>query len=461
MSTSTECLIVGAGLSGLVAARQLLRAGRSVQVFEARSRPGGRMHGRRLDSGAWIDLGGQWVGPSQDRILALLDEYQVARFPSPAHGSTVLLFEGRRCEFRGFFQGFPEGEAPGVTAEEWQDAMTAWARFTALSSALEPGYPQPHPRNVELDSRTFADWINENTQTPFGHWYFSYMARAVGVLGPAEPGQISLLHVVYGQRVAPQAEHPEADLIHEGAGQIPHLICAELGHRVHLGQPVQRIEQTDEGVTVETAQGRHPGRYAIVALPPPWAGRITFEPTLPAARDQVQQRMSMGTCAKIMVAYGRPFWRDRGLAGLGIGNQPWIELCADCSDPHRSQGILAGFIVGDRYQRWARLKSAARRDAVLADLAAYFGAEALIPESYDEADWPHEPWVGGAFSAYMPPGVWTSYGAALTQPVGRIHWAGTEIAARWPGFFDGAVRSGEAAATEVLRRIESDLRRPP
>jgi hypothetical protein len=136
-----DCVVIGAGLSGLIAARNLHRSGKSVLLIEARDRIGGRMHGRRLASGQWIDLGGQWVGPTQDRILALLDEYEVRYFPSPAHGRTVLLFNGDRHEFRGLFQGFHECEVPGVTEAEWQDVTEAWDRFHALSATLTSGHP--------------------------------------------------------------------------------------------------------------------------------------------------------------------------------------------------------------------------------------------------------------------------------------------------------------------------------
>jgi monoamine oxidase len=192
-------------------------------------------------------------------------------------------------------------------------------------------------------------------------------------------------------------------------------------------------------------------------MPPHLAGRIAYDPPMPPLRAQLTQRVPMGCCAKVLVAYDHPFWREQGLAGLAIGNGPWIELCADSSDPETGVGVIAAFIVGDRYGLWQALGEGSnpeerlrqRREAVLSDLASYFGPKALSPISYDEADWPSNPWIGGGYAAFMPPGVWTSYGEALTAPVGRIYWAGTEMADRWPGFFDGAVRTGEATATTI------------
>jgi L-amino acid dehydrogenase len=456
--TVFDCIIVGAGLSGLVAARNLHRAGHQVLVLEAQERLGGRMCGHYLPSGQWIDNGGQWVGPTQERFLALLDDYGVRRFPSPGEGRTVLLFNGQRYEFDGFFQGFPEGHPPEVSEAEWQDAMLAWQRFEQLAQELESGHPCIDKSNQrleklvsleKLDSQTFAQWIDANTLTAFGKWYFAYMVRAVGFLGPAEPNEVSLLHVLWGQKCASQSEHPEAELIHGGAGQIPEKIAAELAGRIRLGEPVLRICYTSAGVEVETTKARFSAKFAIVAMPPHLAGRIIYEPPMPPLREQLTQRMPMGCCAKIMVSYDWPFWRGKGLAGIGMGNGQWIELCADSSDPETGVGVMAAFVVGNRYRQWRPMSEAARRRSVLADLAAYFGDEALSPSTYDEIDWPSNPWAGGAYSAFMPPGVWTSFGEALTAPVGPIYWAGTETADRWPGFFDGAVRSGEAAAETI------------
>lgn len=461
MANIYDCIVVGAGLSGLIAARNLHRSGHTVLVVEAQERLGGRMYGERLPSGQWIDRGGQWVGPTQDRFLALLEEYEVRRFPSPSAGKKVLLFQGKRYEFDGFFQGFPEGDPPEVSKAEWEDAMTAWQRFEALAKAFPPGHPCLDDHNRRLDSQTFAHWIEENTQTEFGRWYFSYMARAVGFLGPAEPNQVSLLHVLWGQNCAPQSEHPEAELLHGGAGQIPEKIAAEFKEQIRLDEPVLRIHHHSTGVEVETAKNLYAGRYAVVAMPPHLAGRIIYEPPMPPMRQQLTQRVPMGTCAKILISYERPFWRETGLAGIGLGECKFIELCADSSDPETGVGVIATFVVGDRYARWQPLSEVDRRTAVLSDLARYFGNSALSPSTYTEVDWPSEPWAGGGYAAFMPPGVWTSFGAAIADPVGRIHWAGTEIANRWPGFFDGAVRTGESAAEAIRTMLQNEPEMPP
>ncbi|MCS5691946.1 FAD-dependent oxidoreductase [Cyanobium sp. FGCU-6] len=464
-----DVVVVGGGLSGLVAARTVQATGRSVRLIEAATQVGGRMGGQRVPIPAeartagcrdpWIDLGGQWVGPTQTRVLALLDRFDIRRFESPHAGETVLFFGDHRCTFAGFFQGFPEGQPPAVPPADWADAMAALERFQALAARLDEGHPHRHPVAAELDRSSFQDWIDANTHTPFAAWYFAYFCRAVGFLGPAEPEEVSLLHVLWGQRTAPQAEHPELELLHGGAGQLPALLAEELGETaVVTGEPVLAVEEDPAAaspfpVTVRSERAAHPCRAVIVAMPPAMVARLHFSPELPADRRELNAAMAMGACAKVLVVYQRPWWRQRRLAGIAIGDRPWVELCADSSDPENGCGVLAAFVVGHRYRRWAALDAAQRRQAVLDDLAAYLGPEALDPLAVVEKDWPTTQFVGGAFAGWMPPGLWSRCGEALRRPHGRVFWAGTEVAERWPGFFDGAVRSGEEAAAAVLARL--------
>jgi len=234
---------------------------------------------------------------------------------------------------------------------------------------------------------------------------------------------VSLLHVLWGQRTAPQGEQPEQELLHGGAGQLPALLAAELGEGVvRLGEPVRAVVQeqppaAEHPVQVQTDRANHPCRAVIVAMPPAMAARLRFTPALPPDRVALQDGMAMGACAKVLVVYGRPWWRAQGFSGIAIGDRPTLELVADISDPETDVGVLAAFVVGHRYRRWAQLDGAGRRAAVLADLADYLGPQSLEPLAYTEKDWPAELFIGGAFAA----GCQRAGGAAAAP-----HWGADE-----------------------------------
>jgi monoamine oxidase len=446
-----DVAIAGGGLAGLVAARALVRAGHSVVVLEARHRVGGRMVRQPVIEGGYADLGGQWVGPTQTAILALADELGVRRFPSYHDGRSVFYYQGQRSTFAGSFPPF-RGEPPAVSTRELHDAKQALAKIDLLSAQVPTRAPWRAPHARRQDSETLASWLGKNTSTSFGRFVLTQQAL-IGGTGAFEPADVSFLHVLFANAAAPQAQDPETDLFYGAAGQIPPIMASALGDRVVLRSPVRAIEHGPSGVRMITDGGSYGARFAIVAMPPSCAAQISFDPGLPAQRLQLVQRTPMGSLLKVLAVYPTAFWRAEGLSGTATGDLPTVQFVADSSPPSGRPGILASFISGTRAVELGMATAAQRSRAVLADFAGYFGRRAARPAQFIDVNWPAQPWTGGAFTAYLPPGVWTGYGPALRPPVGRVHWAGTETASRWPGFFDGAVRSGEDVAGAILSRL--------
>ena len=183
----------------------------------------------------------------------------------------------------------------------------------------------------------------------------------------------------------------------------------------------------------------------VVALPPPLAGRIVYDPLLPGYRDQLTQRTPMGTVVKAMAVYDEPFWRADGLSGQATTDEGMVRLTYDNSPPDGSPGVLLGFVEGARAREFGLLDAAERRRVVVDTFARLFGPRAAEPERYIERLWAEEEYTRGCYGAHMPTGAWTAYGPALREPIGPIHWACTEAALIWNGYMDGAVRSGESA----------------
>ncbi|HEU0024975.1 MAG TPA: FAD-dependent oxidoreductase, partial [Thermoleophilaceae bacterium] len=238
----------------------------------------------------------------------------------------------------------------------------------------------------------------------------------------------------------------------DGGSQLIAIRMARaVGRRVELGVPVRGITQRKGRVRVDADGLTVHARRVIVAIPPTLTGEIEYHPALPAKRAQLVQRMPQGSLIKCEAVYATPFWRAAGLSGQAVSDTPPCRTTFDSSPRDGRPGVLLGFAGGHDARALADRPRAARRQAVLRNLADYYGDQALRPRSYIEQDWSEEVWTRGCPVGYTAPGVLYDFGPALRRRVGRIHWAGTETSDYWAGYMDGAVRSGEGAAREVLR----------
>ncbi|HEY2508416.1 MAG TPA: flavin monoamine oxidase family protein [Streptosporangiaceae bacterium] len=454
MTEAVDVIVVGAGLAGLTAARDLLAAGRSVLVLEARDRVGGRVVNQDIGGGKIVEMGGEYAGPTQDRVLALARDLDVATFPTYDTGRKVLHFGGKR--------GAYVGNIPRLSPVVLADVAQAQARLEALARQVPLDAPWTAARAERLDGQTFQTWLRRSTGTRGAR---SLLALGIEAVFAAEPGDLSLLHVLFYchaggsfERLIATTGGAQQDRFVGGSALIADRLAAALGDVVRLGAPVSRIQvignqATATKVTVTTAAGTFEGRRVVVTVPPLLAGRIDYEPALPSWREQLTQRTPMGSVIKCQVVYDEPFWRKDGLSGQATGDGSGSRVVFDNSPPDGSPGVLLAFVEGDEARTLGREPADVRRRVVLDSLARYFGARAAKPAGYYELDWQHEKWTGGCYGTLFGPNVWTRYGHALRAPIGPIHWAGTETSAAWSGYMDGAVRSGERAAAEVLAQL--------
>ncbi len=453
-----DVVVVGAGLSGLVAARALVRAGRSVAVVEARDRVGGRMFDA-IVRGEAVDLGAEFVGPTQNHIRALVDELGIATFPAFTTGQSVYVSNGRRSRYA---DTGPTGSAPPDPAL-LADLLLTVGRLNSLSLEVPVTAPWDAPDAARLDSESLEAWLARNALSE----PFRAIARSVcrPIFG-AEPRELSLLYVLYFIAASGDERTPgtfernfntrngaQQDRVDGGTAQIAQRLAAGLGRRVVLRSPVRRIVTGRGYADVVSDRYVDRARQVIVALPPVLAGRIRYEPSLPALRDGLTARAPQGNLIKVQAVYERPFWRDDGLSGASVSDTGPCSVTFDSSPRSGRPGVLLGFVGGDDARAFAPLSAAERRRAALAGLARAFGARALEPIDYIEMDWAAETYSRGCPVAAAPPGLLTTYGRALREPVGRLHWAGTETATYWSGYMDGAVRAGERAAADVLGRL--------
>lgn len=462
-----DVAIVGGGLAGLVAARQLAAAGMRPLVVEARDRVGGRLLNEEIGEGKVVEIGGQWIGPTQERIAALASGLGVATFPTYDEGREVLEMGGKRTTYSDFDRVRPEllrDLSRAISPLALIDFEQARARLDRMARRVPLEAPWQAPKARLWDSQTFATWLRRNTRTAHARSLFELVTEAVWA---AEPADVSLLHVLFYTRSGSGFNSligtnggAQQDRFHGGSQRIALLMAEQLGaERMRLGAPVRRIEHGGDGGVVVHAAGGTAGsvsvqaQRAIVAVPPTIAGRIDYDPPLPALRDQLTQRMPQGSVIKTMAIYDEPFWRREGLSGQGTSDVGPARVTFDNSPPDGSPGVLLGFLEGRFARHWATRPAAERREAILAGHARLFGPRAARPAAFVERIWAEEEWTRGCYGCLMTTGGWTEYGRALREPVGRLHWAGAETATVWNGYMDGAVSSGERAAAEVLAQI--------
>jgi monoamine oxidase len=161
----------------------------------------------------------------------------------------------------------------------------------------------------------------------------------------------------------------------------------------------------------------------------------------------------MGSVVKVNAIYRKPFWRALGLNGQAISDTGPIRITYDNSPPDGHPGVLVGFMEGDDSRAFYGVPAARRRRAALACLARYFGQEALHPTGYVDMAWATEEFTRGAYGSFNPPGVLTALRDPLSEPVGPLHYASSDASPEWPGYMDGAIRSGRRAAAEVLASL--------
>jgi monoamine oxidase len=455
---SADFIVVGAGLAGLAAAREIVRAGKTVLVVEARDRVGGRVWNHELGGGDVSERGGTFVGPTQDHMLDLMAAYKVDKFDTYDTGDNVYVSGGSKMTYS---DTGPTGTAPpdpAITA----DLAQIVTRMDDMATQVPVDAPWQAASAADWDGQTLETWVKANQVNPN---FFKIVPAATRPIFGAEPRELSLLFTLFyiassGNETTPGTFERNFDT--RDGGQMWRLAGGsqtlafriadqDLKRRIYLNHPVRRIVQSGGGVQVVCDNLTLKGKRVIVAIPPTLAGRIDYQPLLPFQRDQLTQRLGQGALTKVAAQYDRPFWRDKGLNGTAVATDGLVSATFDDS-PNRSNppGVVFGFVGGDKCRQYAAMSASDRQAEVLKEFASFFGDEALKPTAYFDTTWATEQWSRGCPVGIHPPGLLLAYGDQLRAPQGRIHWAGTETSNYWNGYMDGAVRSGQRAAKEVL-----------
>ncbi|WP_031068167.1 flavin monoamine oxidase family protein [Streptomyces sp. NRRL WC-3742] len=449
-NTTVDVVVVGAGFAGLCAAERLVSTGRSVLVVEARDRVGGRSLSGEV-AGVKVDLGATWVSRQHTAIRDLANRMGCTTTDQFDQGRNVLWLAGRRRTY--------SGTIPKVSPATLVDMARVQTAVNKLVATIDVSAPWETPGAGRLDAVSFGEWLDRKNALPSTRALMTIVSK---VQWGCTPGDVSLLHVLRYIRAAGGLNHmldveggANEDRFVETTQEIAKRAAERLGDRVRLATPVRRITQDGNGVTVHTDSGEIHAGYAIVTAAPAHRATIEYEPALPERAEGLTRTWRMGVLSKAFVAYDKPFWRADGCSGEAVTDTGTVFITFDVSPTPAGPGVLMAFCDPRVFDGFS---PETRRDLVVQQLVDLYGPQASTPIDYLDHRWGAEPFAPGGPHPVAGPHATVSYGRALGEPHGRIHWAGTETAGEWAGTMNGAVLTGQRTAENVATLLSSNVR---
>ncbi|GAB2495766.1 MAG: FAD-dependent oxidoreductase [Cytophagales bacterium] len=452
----TEVLIIGAGFSGLAAAKKLYENHTSFLLLEARDRLGGRVYTKRFED-FYLDFGGQWIGPTQDRMYELCRENGVEFFETYNSGKNIIDLRQRIKTYRGVI---PKLNLFALLNLDWM-----MRKMQRMANSISLHAPWTHAKAKAWDKMTLEEFLRNNTRSND-----AYTVIRVGceTIFACDPKDLSLLHALFYIRSGTSLDcliniknGAQQHRIKGGMQHLAEKMAERFAEQIHFNSPVKNIQKTETGNRVSGEGFEWDCKQIILAVPPPLLSEIDFLPELSPEKTQLLKNYPMGRVGKCFMIYDKPFWREMGFSGQSVADESVpFQTLFDCSPADGSKGILMGFTIGSRADSFFTQTKEERKQQMEAVLVRYFGDKARNHSQYEDFTMTDETWSRGCYAALMQPGNWTAWQDAYRKSEGNIHFAGTEAAERWHGYIEGAVLAGELAAEKCLaskEKTESEI----
>ena len=421
-----DAVVIGAGFAGLVAARDLIEAGRTVVVLEARDRPGGRTYsGTFPGTDVVIDLGAEWFDPARHHFMAAEVARYGAKFVEADKGGASRWFlDGRHSD----------GDEPDglIDMNELEEVLNR-LRADIAPVVFAKGFTQTNTAALDIP---FNEYLDKLDAPPA----IADLLRAQSyTLTGALPEEFSAL--VYLREIAGFDHNPDYSFfaslarVDIGSGGLAERVADEIAEHIRLSEPVTAVTELSDRVDVTTATGkRYSGRRIILAAPLNTLGDIDFTPSLPPALAELVREGHTGRCIKV--------WSKlSGSKHVFAMGWPGIIECTvkgTVSEPDGERAIMASFGLAPDL-------AIDRPDLVQAGLDD-LKLEATVEEVYGH-DWIGDPYSKGTWLA-LRPGQPSLHGRVESH-WGAIHLAGADFSGVWSGWVDGAIESGRDAARMV------------
>lgn len=453
INSSPQVVIVGAGFSGIAAAKKLHEAGTTFRVLEASDRLGGRAHTRSLSEDLYVDLGGQWIGPTQDRMYELCDEVGVEYFETYDQGKNILDLHGKIRTYEGVI---PKMDPISLINLDW-----LIKKLEKLARSIDLLTPWSHPKSKEYDAVTLEYFLRKHSKTDA-----CYQVIKVGceTVFACELHEVSLLHALFYIKSGTSLDclitienGAQQHRVNGGMQPLLEKIAAPFLEHIQFNSPVASIMYSHNECKVSGSDFTLTCEKIIMAVPPPLLGAIDFSPKLPLEKRQLLERYPMGHVGKCFMIYEKPFWRKSNFSGQVVSdmNTPF-QTMFDCSPKDGNAGIMMAFTIGNRAKAFFKLDESQRKTELEKLLVAYFGQESTNSLQYLDFSMSDETWSRGCYAGIMQTGAWTVFQDAYRKSFDPIYFAGTEAATRWHGYLEGAVLAGEAAADNIIQILKND-----